>query len=300
MRLVNGLVLLGLAVCLVCVAACEKRTPAGGGPAELMSVVPPQQERHEIALYDIGVSPLKTEQCGQCHIPVYDAIREDGGKHKIACVKCHEQYHAYSPRKLNYLEIMPKCGTCHVGPDGGEYHGSEASLKDCYKCHADVHRPLLMGMENLSPECGTCHKQVAGELAMNPSAHSSQVGCDDCHADNHGKIPECADCHDSHSPQVKMTSAECMSCHPVHQPKSVAYDDNVSSAICAGCHAEVQISLAKNVTKHTNVPCSGCHVKHGEIDPCSKCHGEPHSKTMMHDTIKCGDCHGTAHELIAG
>ncbi|MBU1001573.1 MAG: cytochrome C [Proteobacteria bacterium] len=301
MRLVNGLVLLGLlAVCLVCLAACEKRTPAGGGPAELMSVVPPQHEQSRIALYNTGVAPLKTEQCGQCHFPVYDAIREDGGKHQLDCVKCHETYHVYSPRKQNYLEIMPKCDTCHVGTDGGAFHGADESLKDCLNCHADAHRPLLMDMDKLSPDCGTCHKSVAGELKMNPSAHSSDVGCDDCHADNHGKIPECADCHESHSPGVEMASADCMSCHPVHKPTVVSYADETSSAICAGCHADVQHDLNKVVTKHTNVPCSGCHLDHKSIEPCSKCHGEPHSKTMMHDTAKCGDCHGTAHELAAG
>ncbi|BBD07175.1 cytochrome C [Desulfovibrio ferrophilus] len=301
MRLVKGLMLLGLlAVCLVCVAACEKRTPAGGGAAEPISVEPAQPEKREIALYDSGVSPLTTEQCGQCHFPVYDAIREDGGKHKIPCVQCHEQYHAYSPRKQNFDEIMPKCGTCHVGPDGAEFHGSDESLKDCLKCHADVHRPLLMDMENLSPDCGTCHKPVAGELVMNPSAHSSDVGCEDCHADNHGKIPECADCHESHSPEVEMTSAECMTCHPVHKPTVVTYGEDVSSAICAGCHDDVQHNLTKNITKHTDVPCASCHLEHEGIEPCSKCHGEPHSKTLMQDTSKCGDCHGTAHELAAG
>jgi hypothetical protein len=301
MRFVKGLVVLGLlAACLVCVAACEKRSPAGVGPAEPVPAAPAQAERREIALYDAGVSPLSTEQCGQCHFPVYDAIREDGGKHRIDCVRCHEKYHSYSPRKQNYAEIMPKCGGCHEGKDGGEFHGADESLKDCFKCHEDPHRPLVMNMDKLSPSCGTCHKAVAGDVAMNPSAHSSSVSCDDCHAESHGTIPECADCHESHSPEVAMTSAECMTCHPVHKPTLISYGDHVSSEICAGCHADVKHKLTNNVTKHTNVPCAGCHLEHKGVEPCSKCHGEPHSKTLMQDTTKCGECHGTAHELAAG
>jgi len=302
MRLVNGLVLPCLLVgCLVFLAACEKRTtPVDAGAAEPIAAAPAQAEPRVVALYDAGVLPLKTEQCGQCHFPVYDAIRNEGGKHKIDCVRCHEKYHAYSPRKQNFAEIMPKCGTCHPGTDGGDFHGVEESLKDCLKCHEDPHRPLIMVMDDLSPECANCHKPVSTELAMNPSAHSSAVDCDDCHADRHGSIPQCADCHESHSPEAQMGAAECMTCHPVHKPTAVTYSEDVSNAICAGCHADAQHKLSTNVTKHTSVPCAECHTEHKGIAPCSKCHGQPHSKTLMQDTSKCGDCHGAAHALAAG
>ena len=303
MRLVKGVGLLCLlAACVLALGACEKQSSRAQAAAAAEAPPPAatQPEARDVALYDRAVTPLATEQCGQCHFPVFDAIRDEGGKHRIECVRCHETYHAYNPRKQNYADIMPKCDACHPGTGGGTFHGAEASVQECLECHEDPHRPLVMPFSRLTTDCAVCHKPVAGELAANPSAHATSIGCDDCHADAHGTIPQCADCHESHSPEVEMTSADCMTCHPVHKPTRISYAEDTSSAICAGCHGGVQEALHKTLTKHTDVPCAECHHEHGEIAPCSKCHGEPHSKALMQDTSKCGTCHGHAHELIAG
>jgi predicted CXXCH cytochrome family protein len=123
------------------------------------------------------------------------------------------------------------------------------------------------------------------------------VACTDCHAEKHGYIPDCTACHESHSPEVQMASADCMTCHPVHKPSQIVYAKETASAICSGCHGDVNDMLQANVTKHTAVLCADCHPAHKEIPACSRCHGEPHAKSMMVDVTACGECHGIAHDL---
>ncbi|MGE4296506.1 MAG: hypothetical protein AB7E47_00635 [Desulfovibrionaceae bacterium] len=245
------------------------------------------------------MQPLSDDDCAQCHFSIYQKIKVDGGKHKIACKRCHTQYHAFSSRKLNYDDIMPKCASCHKDAQGNAFHGADPSLANCLECHADPHQPLAMPMDKVEPNCQKCHLSESKEMADYPSQHASSVSCSDCHADKHGFIPECSACHESHSPDVEMDSKACMTCHPVHKPKQIAYDKATRSVVCAGCHRDVYDMLQKNVTKHTATPCAACHPNHKELEPCSTCHGEPHSSAMMRDTTKCRDCHGLAHNLAA-
>jgi predicted CXXCH cytochrome family protein len=122
------------------------------------------------------------------------------------------------------------------------------------------------------------------------------VACGDCHTGEHGFIPECTMCHESHSPDVEMATKDCMVCHPVHKPLEIAYVKTTESKICSGCHGDVYDALQNKVTKHTPVTCADCHPSHGEIPLCSRCHGQPHPKGMQ--ATKCGDCHGIAHDLL--
>ena len=63
--------------------------------------------------YAQDVKPLSTAECGRCHYSIFTEIKNAGGRHQIDCVRCHRQYHVYSPRKDNYDQIMPDCGWCH-------------------------------------------------------------------------------------------------------------------------------------------------------------------------------------------
>ena len=250
-------------------------------------------------LYDIEIKPLTTAECAQCHFSIFQTIKKEGGKHQINCVRCHTQYHVYNPRKQNYDEIMPKCASCHVSATGGPFHGENKSLTPCLTCHADPHKPLAIPMSEVEASCALCHTKEGREINKYPSRHTSEVTCADCHAEKHGYIPECDACHESHSPEVKMATADCMVCHPVHKPTQINYDQETMSLICAGCHDKPYNLLQKKVTKHTTVKCVACHpATHKSILSCDKCHGEPHSKDMMMDTTKCGGCHGIAHDLL--
>jgi len=242
------------------------------------------------------VQPLTTAECGQCHFSYFQAIKTEGGKHQIDCVQCHTIYHAYSPRKQNYDQIMPKCEQCHVSTGGGPFHGNEARLIPCLNCHTNPHTPLNIPMGDIEAACNNCHAAQSHEIENFPSKHGTDVSCADCHHDRHGLIPACDECHESHSPTVQLDSAACMGCHPVHKPTQISYGKETESAICAGCHGDVYDELQKNVTKHTAVTCADCHPAHAQIPACSRCHGEPHPQ-MKVDTTKCGTCHGIAHDL---
>ena len=249
----------------------------------------------EASPYEAEIKPMTTAECGRCHLSYYESIKAEGGRHQIDCVRCHTQYHVYSPRKQNYDQIMPKCASCHVSATGGPFHGDNDVLTPCLECHANPHKPLKIPMPAES-SCAMCHTDVGDEIKNNPSKHQTDVGCTDCHAEKHGYIPLCDACHESHSPAVELTVAECMACHPVHKPTRISYGKDTASPICAGCHGDVADLLQKNLTKHTAVACADCHPAHKEIPPCSRCHGEPHPK-MVVDVTKCGECHGIAHDL---
>jgi len=253
-----------------------------------------------MAPYEMDVRALTTAECGQCHFSVFQALKTTGGKHQIDCVRCHAKYHVYNPRKQNYDEIMPKCSSCHLSATKGPFHGENKILTPCLNCHADPHKPLDIPSSMIEPTCGICHSKEGNEIKNYPSKHSTDVSCLDCHAEKHGYIPECSACHESHSPKAELASKDCMACHPVHKPSRISYisyDKQTLSTICASCHGEAYDLLQKKETKHTAVGCIECHPAHKELPACSRCHGKPHPKRMMMDVIKCGDCHGIAHDL---
>lgn len=261
----------------------------------LVCVPQPEAASAEKTPYEAEIQPLTTAQCGQCHLSYFNTIKTDGGKHQIDCVRCHTQYHVYSPRKQNFEQIMPKCAACHLSASGGPFHGESEDLTPCLDCHADPHKPLKIPMP-AERTCSQCHAKEGNEIVNFPSKHQTDVACTDCHADKHGFIPACDVCHESHSPAVQLSVQDCMFCHPVHKPTQISYSKDTDSAICAGCHNDVADMLQKKVTKHTEVKCSDCHPAHKEIPLCSRCHGEPHPR-MMVDVTKCGECHGIAHDL---
>jgi predicted CXXCH cytochrome family protein len=259
---------------------------------------PAQETKKAPTPYDVDVKALTTAECGQCHFPIFNTIKEQGGKHQFDCVRCHTQYHVYNPRKQNYDQIMPKCASCHVSASGGPFHGENKKITQCLTCHADPHKPKAIPMAKIEPTCAICHSKVGNQIKKYPSKHTSDVTCTDCHAEKHGYIPECSACHESHSPEVEMASADCMVCHPVHKPTQIKYSEETLSTICAGCHGKAYNLLQKKETKHTILKCAACHPAHGEILPCSECHGQPHSKGMMKGRKNCGECHSIAHDLL--
>ncbi|NDY41534.1 hypothetical protein G3N55_01525 [Dissulfurirhabdus thermomarina] len=274
---------------------------AGTGCVEQQRVAPARQEAAVQAKakggspYDVEVQPLETAECARCHISQFRRVQKEGGKHRaLECSECHEQFHAYNPRKRNYAAIMPKCGACHDQP-----HGPAKAVQQCLACHQDPHRPVasLPDPAKLERQCRICHEAIPKAMKAAPSAHRDQP-CSDCHSDRHGRKPDCSECHESHSPDAKLDTAGCLSCHPVHTPLKVTYGADTPKVICAGCHEKPFEQLKAKVTKHSAFTCAKCHPRHGQIKRCQECHGEtPHNPSIHKKYPKCGRCHNIAHNL---
>jgi hypothetical protein len=89
----SGKVILLGTVCILLVIACAqltgKTTPEEKAAAEKWK------------LYVEKIKALTPAQCGKCHLPIYNLIREEGGKHRFECTNCHQKYHEYNPLKQN-------------------------------------------------------------------------------------------------------------------------------------------------------------------------------------------------------
>ena len=236
-------------------------------------------------LYAKSPEPLTVTQCAQCHTGVFNKIKEDGGRHRIHCQDCHQQFHSYSPVKNNWNEIMPKCSQCHTQPHGPNF-------LDCMTCHTVPHTPLKVPMNDLlAGQCGNCHTGPSGELAKFPSAHTEQ-SCTACHHTRHGNIPSCMECHEPHIPDQALEA--CKSCHPVHRPLEITYEAG-TEATCGSCHQKVYGTWTASPSKHSTVACAKCHAKHGQIPECTNCHTAPHDAKMLAKFPRCLDCHIDAH-----
>lgn len=235
--------------------------------------------------YAVEPQPLTVAQCGQCHISYFRYLKNEGGRHKFDCQDCHQKFHAYSPRKNNWDELMPLCSNCHTLP-----HGEKQT--ECLACHANPHTPRKVVMdERLKSACADCHASPAAQLAQFPSAHTEQ-GCDACH-DSHGFIPSCFNCHEPHYQGQILES--CVGCHPVHKPKVIAYTTGADMQTCGSCHGAVYATLTGSPSKHAQVHCAACHESHGQVPSCSDCHGRPHSEALLAKFPNCLDCHLDAH-----
>lgn len=227
---------------------------------------------------------LNINDCAKCHTKEPQQIAAQGMAHKteITCISCHE---SHRPKVANNI---PACSNCH----SGEPH---FSVEGCLGCH-NPHSPLDITLKGeLKAVCLTCHAAQGQELTANPSKHT-EVACNFCHAEKHGVIPQCGECHEPHSP--KMAQSDCRICHQAHQPTLLTYGPDVPSVHCAACHETAYALLDASKTKHHELSCVTCHAdKHKVVPACSDCHGLPHAEGMHQKFPKCGDCHNIAHDL---
>lgn len=248
-----------------------------------------QLPKVDASLYAVTPTPLQPAECGQCHVGQFANLKNAGGKHRFACQECHEVFHAYNPRKDNYDDLMPVCGTCH-----GQPHGPKQV--ECIGCHQNPHAPLAVpAMEKLGKACSDCHAGPAQELKDFPSAHTEQ-DCQSCHHEKHGYIPTCNECHDGHYEGQPLN--ECATCHQrVHAPLNIAFKPNAGVKNCSGCHDTVYNKWKTTISKHGQVNCAMCHQKHGQIPDCRECHAEPHNKRQLEMFPNCLTCHVDVHDL---
>lgn len=239
-------------------------------------------------LYTSEPAQLTPVQCGQCHSGLYNNLKNDGGRHRFECQKCHKSFHAYSPVKNNWQELMPKCRDCHLLP-----HGEK--ITDCSSCHSNPHAATKIPMSKLLlSSCTSCHGSPFEQLQKFPSKHS-KLSCDNCHT-SHGFVPSCNACHKPHFEGQEFST--CASeCHPVHQPLQIQFAKDANAKTCNACHGKVYLKWSKTPSKHAKVNCVSCHSKHGYIPQCNVCHTGPHSKQLHERFPKCLTCHQDPHDL---
>lgn len=227
---------------------------------------------------------LSVDDCIKCHEKQPREIEEAGGAHKeqLNCQDCHADHRPASKNNI------PQCSMCHEG-------SAHYELKNCLRCH-NPHQPLRVVLTGeLKAECLTCHTDQNEQMLANPSKHAT-FACNFCHADKHGVIPECVQCHEPHSDN--MTQADCSTCHQAHQPLVLEYADTTPNILCAACHEQPYNQLMDTKTKHHERTCVECHQnKHKTIPQCSDCHGLPHAEGIHKKFPVCGSCHNTAHDL---
>ncbi|PLX90385.1 MAG: cytochrome C [Desulfuromonas sp.] len=240
------------------------------------------------ALYASQPQPMQPVYCGGCHPRPFANLKADGGKHQFVCQGCHEQFHAYDPRKENYDALMPKCGACHE-----LVHGEAAS--DCLNCH-NPHAPRKVPVvERLTSSCGTCHSGPASDLQAAPSMHSEQ-GCQSCHYNRHGYIPSCFECHSAHYGSQPIET--CVNCHQqVHRPLEIALGGGTDVTTCGVCHESAYSKWSKTPSKHGQVNCGLCHQQHGQVPDCRSCHAQPHDPRQLAKFPNCLTCHIDVHDL---
>ncbi len=233
---------------------------------------------------------ISSRECGQCHTEIFKMIKTDGGKHRINCRRCHEQFHTYQPGKMDFQDALPECATCHSLPHG-------EALDKCTECHQQVHTPKTFGLSTtLTINCDKCHQEIDKQIKTFATQHSNFY-CSICHHTKHGYKPECAECHQPHLEE--MTQADCVTCHPPHKALEVVYPAETANEVCAACHRLAYETLNNSRRKHAAFNCTKCHPdKHQTIMQCTDCHQQPHDKAIHENIQICGQCHGIAHSLV--
>lgn len=290
---------LGTAALTLVLAACGPTGRTGSAGPQGATV---QQEDSTAGsdLYKKDLKPLTPEECGRCHTYQFTWLKNEGGKHRQDCIFCHEKFHAYNPKLDNWDAIMPTCRGCHELPH-------EKNFSACMECHRQPHAPMDIEFaileQPLSEEgevpvltCAKCHTTEGSEFAEFPSKHNSELNCNGCHAVEHGAIPSCLDCHEPHLQSQEYK--DCLECHSPHSASYIRqYSENVPNVACSACHEEVYGLLQENVTRHSAMQCATCHPRHGQIQQCQDCHGEPHGDVLHRRFADCLECHIDPHNL---
>lgn len=137
--------------------------------------------------------------CSSCHEGPATEMQQESAHSDLACSDCHIERHGY----------LPKCTECHEEP-----HSTFESSRGCMQCHP-VHNVSIMLYSDDIPNspCAGCHGDEAQQLTMGHLAHA-KLNCTFCHANEHGNIPSCEDCHATpHSQAMIKDFAGCADCH---------------------------------------------------------------------------------------
>lgn len=140
------------------------------------------------------------QSCGSCHARQGREVQQFPSAHtEVTCSACHHDRHGF----------IPDCLECHAEPHL-PYDGNAG----CLSCHP-VHAPLQIsyGPDIANNICGTCHESVLKKLKKTDKKHGA-LYCVYCHADRHGFIPQCRNCHAQPHPEALLKKfGGCADCH---------------------------------------------------------------------------------------
>jgi len=210
-------------------------------------------KHHELACVSCHENEHKAlPQCGTCHgqphnfdiygkYPDFDIY----GKYPD-CLRCHENAHAPS-QSLNVHNMAEDCRTCHAEQETEAethpsahtamscvecHYGSHGYIASCAECHEEPHAPgfdaagciachpphspleVSYSEDVASDICAGCHGSVSDKLSASDEGHAF-LQCVFCHADKHGYVPTCRDCHETvvHSEEMLKEFKGCEDCH---------------------------------------------------------------------------------------
>ena len=140
------------------------------------------------------------------------------------CVECHQQP-AAAIQLENNVHGGQECVDCHQGERHGEkpqcnlcHEDSHTEYIDnggCIVCHPQ-HEPnnIVYGTDVANAICGGCHDDQLEELQASEKKHKL-LACVVCHADAHGNVTGCSDCHANgpHNPDLLKNFDSCSDCH---------------------------------------------------------------------------------------
>lgn len=137
--------------------------------------------------------------CNQCHVAQAEELANPSPHADMGCSGCHYGEHGY----------VPDCTECHSEP-----HNPFETNAACTSCHPvhDVSR-LDYGTHIDNTACSYCHSTQFNALVKGHLAHS-MLNCTFCHANEHGNIPTCQECHDTPHTQDMLEEFDgCADCH---------------------------------------------------------------------------------------
>ncbi len=140
--------------------------------------------------------------CSTCHQqPAVDLALENNAHADQDCVDCH-QGERHGER--------PQCNMCHE-----DSHTEYVDNAGCTACHPH-HQPnnITYGTDVANDICAGCHDDQLEELQASEKKHKL-LTCVVCHADEHGNVTGCTDCHDNgpHNPILLKNFESCSDCH---------------------------------------------------------------------------------------
>ena len=140
-------------------------------------------------------------ECPTCHSEQKSETEEHPSAHAATlCVACHDESHGF----------IASCAKCHEKP-----HATGVDDAGCIACHTP-HSPLEVTYpQDISNHvCAGCHSDVSDRLSGSDEGHAF-LQCVLCHADEHGYIPTCQDCHETatHSAEMLKGFEGCVDCH---------------------------------------------------------------------------------------
>ncbi len=144
---------------------------------------------------------MMAQECRTCHLEQKTETEKHPSAHAAtSCVECHYDSHGF----------ITSCAECHEKP-----HATGVDDTGCIACHPP-HSPLEVSYsEDIANHiCAGCHSDVSDKLSGSDEGHAF-LQCVLCHADKHGYVPTCQDCHEAttHSEEMLKEFKGCPDCH---------------------------------------------------------------------------------------